>query len=102
MTSNGRLPGAPYGTWPGSPCDDLRGPPGTGGLRSLFVVARIRPGVLPGVGGWAVAVEDFGFVGIPGTGGTVGVQDQGPAPPVDDNLMVKPALCRYAGYAVLG
>jgi hypothetical protein len=47
-------------------------------------------------------VEDFGFVWVPRTGGPVGVQDQRPAPPVDDNLVVEPALCRYAGYAVLG
>ncbi len=46
---------------------------------------------LPGRGGRAVAVQDFGFVRVPCGGGAVRVQDQGPAPPVDDNLMVKPA-----------
>ena len=49
------------------------------------------PGCLPGAGGRAVAVEHLGLAGVPRGGGTVGVQDQGPAPPVDDNLMVKSA-----------
>jgi len=43
-----------------------------------LVLAR-RPeavtGVLPGSGGRAVAVEDLGFVGVPGGGGAVGVED---------------------------
>ena len=46
-------------------------------------------GVLPGADGGAVAVQDFRFVGVPRGGGAVGVQDQGPAPPVDDDLMVE-------------
>ena len=48
-------------------------------------------GRLPGAGRGAVAVEHLGLVGIPRGGGPVGVQDQGPAPPVDDHLMVEPA-----------
>src|SRR6202041_4147698 len=46
-------------------------------------------GVLPGAGGGAVAVQDFAAVGVPGGGGAVGVQDQGPAPPVDHDLVVE-------------
>jgi hypothetical protein len=38
-----------------------------------------------------VAVEHLGLVLVPGGGGAVGVQDQGPAPAVDDHLMVEPA-----------
>ncbi len=49
------------------------------------------PGVLPGAGGWAVAVQHFGLVRVPGGGGAVGVQDQGPAPPVDTDLVVERA-----------
>src|SRR5258707_5030939 len=39
----------------------------------------------------SVAVQDLGPVFVPGRGGAVGVQDQGPAPPVDDDLVVEPA-----------
>ena len=50
-----------------------------------------QPGCHPGRTGWAVAVEDLRLVGVPGGGGAVGVQDQGPAPPVDHDLVVEPA-----------
>src|ERR1700757_1147617 len=46
---------------------------------------------LPGSGGWTVAVEDLGAVRIPRGGGAVGVQDQLPAPAVDDDLVMKKA-----------
>src|SRR5579859_7420927 len=46
------------------------------------------PGVLPGSGGWAVAMEDLGAVGVPGGGRAVRVQDELPAPAVDDHLMM--------------
>jgi hypothetical protein len=37
-------------------------------------------------------VEDFGFVFVPGGGGAVGVQDDGPALLVDDDLVMMHAL----------
>src|SRR5271163_4968210 len=40
-------------------------------------------GVLPGAGGWAVAVQHLGLAGVPCGGGAVRVQDQGPALLVD-------------------
>ena len=52
---------------------------------------QANPGWLPGPGGRAVAVQHLGFAGVPGGGGAVGVQDQRPAPSVDDDLMMKPA-----------
>ena len=51
----------------------------------------LPPSGSPGAGRRAVAVQDFGAAGVPGGGGPAGIQDQGPAPPVDHNLMVKPA-----------
>jgi hypothetical protein len=36
-------------------------------------------------------VEHFGLVLVPGAGGAVGVQDQGPAPAMDHDLVVEPA-----------
>src|SRR5690242_20773267 len=57
---------------------------GTGGLGGrLLRACRI----LPGAGGWPVAVEHFGLVLVPRAGGPVGVDDQGPAPPVDHDLI---------------
>jgi hypothetical protein len=50
----------------------------------------VRGRALPGPGGWAVAMQDLRLVGVPGGGGAVGVQDQGPAPPVDHHLVVEP------------
>jgi len=50
-----------------------------------------EPGLLPGPGGWSVAVEDFGFVLVPGGGGAVGVDDKGPAPAVDGDLVMERA-----------
>src|SRR3982074_966981 len=49
------------------------------------------PGRLPGAGGGAVAVEDFGLVLVPRAGRPVRVHDQRPAPPVDDDLVVERA-----------
>jgi len=60
-------------------------------LRALTRPGPRRPGGLPGAGGWAVAVQDLGLVLVPGGGGAVGVQDQGPAPAVDDDQVVEPA-----------
>jgi hypothetical protein len=58
-------------------------------------------GVSPRPGGWAVAMEDLCLVGVPCGGGAVGVQDEGPAPPVDRDLVVEETLCRPAVYADL-
>ena len=52
---------------------------------------HIGPGLLPGAGGRAVAVQDFGLGLVPRGGGAVGVDDQGPAPAVDDDLVVEGA-----------
>src|SRR5580693_9276282 len=63
-----------------------------------------QAGVLPGARWWAVAVEHLGAVGVPGGSGAVGVQDQGPAPPVDHDLVVEEtqqdAACDTGGAAV--
>ncbi len=48
------------------------------------------PAVSPRADRWAVASEDLGFVRVPRRGGPVGVQDQGPSPAMDHNLMVEP------------
>src|SRR5579859_5009794 len=62
------------------------------------------PGVLPGPGGRAVAVQHLGPVGAPCGGGAVGVQDEGPAPAVDNDQVViraqKNAFCDAGGAAV--
>src|ERR1035437_6832594 len=74
---------------------DLAGATGVGGMPAFPPPAV--PGVtrrgrgLAGAGGWAVAAQDFGFVPVPGGGGAVGVADQGPAHPVDHDVMVIPA-----------
>jgi hypothetical protein len=44
--------------------------------------------LLPRTDRGSVAVQDLRLVLVPGGGGAVGVQDQGPAPPVDDDLVV--------------
>src|SRR5580693_9982576 len=44
---------------------------------------------LPGTGGRAVAVEDFGAVGAAGGGGAVGIEGDGPAPLMDRYMMVE-------------
>src|SRR5271165_3851826 len=49
------------------------------------------PWGLPRADRGAVAVQDLGLVRVPGGGGAVGVQDQGPAPPVDHDLVVEEA-----------
>ena len=52
-----------------------------------------------------MAVEHLGFVGVPGGGGAVGVQDEGPAPPVDHDLVVEEAEQQAvfgAGLAAVG
>src|ERR1700691_1902402 len=65
-----------------------RGPvPESAGLAGGAAVP-MRAGVLPGAGGWAVAVDDLGLVPVPCGGGAVGVQDEGPAHPVDHDLVV--------------
>ncbi len=46
---------------------------------------------LPGPGRWAVASQDLRLVPVPRRCGAVGVQDQRPAPPVDDDVMMEPA-----------
>src|SRR5580692_5821538 len=51
---------------------------------------------LPGTGGRAVAVQDFGAVGAAGGGGAVGVQGDGPAPLVDGHVMVEETVQRAA------
>jgi hypothetical protein len=50
-----------------------------------------EPGLLPGAGRGSVAVQDFGLVLVPRGGGPVGVDDEGPAPPVDHDLVVERA-----------
>ncbi len=50
-----------------------------------------RPGVLPGAGGRAVASQGLGAVLVPRGGGAVRVQDQGPAPLVDHDVVMEPA-----------
>src|SRR6185437_4416751 len=55
------------------------------------------PGPLPGAGRWAVAVQHLGLVLVPRARGPVRVDDQGPAPPVNDDLVVE----RAQEYAVL-
>ena len=60
-------------------------------IREPMKVRLRQAGVSPRPGRWAVAVQDLRFVGVPGGGGAVRVQDQGPAPPMDDNLVVEPA-----------
>src|SRR5437867_2482169 len=48
-------------------------------------------GPSPGPGGRTVAVDDLGLVLVPRGRRPVGVEDDGPAPLVDDDLMVKEA-----------
>ena len=54
-------------------------------------VRELNPGALPGPGGWPVAVQGLGLVLVPRGGRPVRVQDQGPAPAVDDDLVVEGA-----------
>jgi len=71
--------------------------PAAGGTRVMpgwpysVVDCSGHAGPLPGAGGGSVAVEHFGLVLVPRGGGAVGVDDQGPAPPVDDDLVVERA-----------
>src|SRR5258705_6805572 len=44
---------------------------------------------LPGAGGWSVAVQHLGLVLVPRARRPVRVDDQRPAPPVDDDLVVE-------------
>jgi hypothetical protein len=46
------------------------------------------PRALAGPRGWPVAVQDLRLVLVPRRGRPVRIQDQGPAPPVDDDLVV--------------
>src|SRR5581483_3664559 len=48
----------------------------------------VRPGALPGAGGWSVAVQDPGLVLVPGDSGAVGIYHEGPAEPVDHDLVM--------------
>jgi hypothetical protein len=60
---------------------------------------------LPGVGGRAVAVQDFGAVGAAGGGGAVGVEGDGPAPLMDHHVVVIKTVQRaavHAGLAAVG
>src|SRR5215475_11794568 len=73
------------------------------GRRTSFVFQS--PGLLPGAGGGPVAVQHLGLVLVPGGGGAVGVDDQGPAPAVDDDLVVEGAeqhAVLYGGGAAVG
>src|ERR1700684_1802629 len=60
---------------------------------------------LPGWVGWSVAVQDLGPVGAVGGGGAVGMENDGPAPLVDHDVVVipaeKPAVVE-AGLAAVG
>jgi CubicO group peptidase (beta-lactamase class C family) len=58
----------------------------------------LASGGLPGPGWRAVASEHLGLVRVPRGGGAVGVQDQGPAPPVNNDLVVE----ETEQYTVLG
>jgi len=51
----------------------------------------LEPGRLPGSGGWSVAVQHLGLVLVPGARRPVRVDDQGPAPAVDHDLVVEGA-----------
>ncbi len=72
-------------TWKGAIWEPRRVADGSGGMLTA------RAGVLPGWGGWAVAVQDLGSVRAVGGGGPVRVQDHGPAPQVDHHMTVKEA-----------
>src|SRR6476646_8850358 len=58
---------------------------------SSQVTVVTEPGLLPGAGRGPVAVQDLRLVLVPRGGGAVGVDDQGPAPPVYDDLVVERA-----------
>src|ERR1700722_3671554 len=60
---------------------------------------------LPGWVGWSVAVQDLGPVGVVGGGGAVGMENDGPAPLVDHDVVVIPAeksAVVEAGLAAVG
>src|ERR1700760_4897706 len=54
---------------------------------------------LPSAGGWSVAVQDLSLVFIPGGGGAVGVDHEGPALAVDHHLVMVKAEQYAAGEA---
>src|SRR5690242_21576431 len=65
----------------------------------------VRPGALPGPGGWSVAVQDLGLVLVPGSGGAIRIDHEGPAALVDHDLVVVPAqedAASDAGLAAVG
>src|SRR6185437_9704718 len=65
----------------------------------------VRPGALPGPGGWSVAVQDLGLVLVPGSGGAIRIDHEGPAALVDHHLVVVPAqedAVSDAGLAAVG
>src|SRR6185437_7323433 len=65
------------------------------GRHGAFARSGRGPGPSPGSGGWAVVaavtVENLGLVFVPGGGGAVGVEHDGPAVAVDLDLVVEPA-----------
>ena len=68
-------------------------PPGQDQNKLTGIVARpvnglFRTGVSARPDRWPVAVHDLGLVLVPGRGRPVRVQDQGPAPAVDHDLVV--------------
>src|SRR6185369_4734432 len=67
---------------PPGPADDVVGGPGRAGP-----LTRRGPGGRGCAGPWSCS----GFVLLPRGGGAVGVDDQGPAPAVDDDLVVEGA-----------
>src|SRR5690349_22492283 len=65
----------------------------------------VRPGALPGPGGWSVAAQDLGLVLVPGSGGAIRIDHEGPAALVDHDLVVVPAqedAVSDAGLAAVG
>src|SRR4029077_6339603 len=50
-----------------------------------------QAGPLPGAGGWSVAVQHLGLVLVPCAGRAVRVDDQGPAPAMNHDLVVERA-----------
>jgi hypothetical protein len=59
------------------------------GVSSRRLAEQAPAGRSPGSGGWAVAMDDLGLVLVPGCSRAIRVQDHGPAPLVNDNLVVK-------------
>src|ERR1035441_105138 len=78
---------------------------GRAAIGCLVKVAVVAGALAGGAGGRAVAVQDLGFIGAVSSGGAVGVQDDGPAPLMDDDMVVEPAVQSAvvdAGLAAVG